>query len=329
MVIIPTRDGSISNFKEVFTNLVKYFCTAQKNAYLINLNREGPCLQTSGIENLLANLVEIFKINPNKVTILTSNLLKSGTQFTEVCENGLVEIPIYQNLNLLEKNIKYKFGHFIGRSNWQRLWIATHLYTYYKNDSLQSFHFNINDDFHSKNTEFELLLEYTKDYQLAENVLKFLNECPIGNDDNIISYPILHNNSVNIRNRYKNIFLDLVCETYFSGNTFFPTEKTWRPIETMTPFIVQGPQFYLKNLKMLGFKTFDTWWSEDYDNWSFYAKVPDIIKLIETISKWSNTYCKEIYLDMLPTLEHNRKILQSLSWKQISQIKFIDTISNV
>ena len=60
--------------------------------------------------------------------------------------------------------------------------------------------------------------------------------------------------------------MDIVVETYVSGQSFFPTEKTLRPIIAQTPFIVMGPKGYLANLRRMGFMTFGQWWDESYDN---------------------------------------------------------------
>ena len=65
---------------------------------------------------------------------------------------------------------------------------------------------------------------------------------------------------------YKDIFIDLVVEAHLFGNSFYPTEKIARAIMCKKPFIVMAPLFYLEYLKQMGFKTFNKFWSEDYDH---------------------------------------------------------------
>ena len=84
-----------------------------------------------------------------------------------------------------------------------------------------------------------------------------------------------------LTNFYQNIFLDVVVESHVAGQTFFPTEKTIRPIYALTPFVVFGPQGYLSNLQArYGFKTFSNWWSEDYDNSQNYDRIKMMYQLI-------------------------------------------------
>jgi hypothetical protein len=64
---------------------------------------------------------------------------------------------------------------------------------------------------------------------------------------------------------YKTFDIELVCETYTIGKTFFPTEKTVRPLMAGKPLLVYGPRLYLHRLRDLGFRTWNDMWSEDYD----------------------------------------------------------------
>jgi hypothetical protein len=57
----------------------------------------------------------------------------------------------------------------------------------------------------------------------------------------------------------------MVCESYTIGDTFFPTEKTIRPISAGKPMLVYGPKNFLARLRALGFQTYGNCWSENYD----------------------------------------------------------------
>lgn len=64
---------------------------------------------------------------------------------------------------------------------------------------------------------------------------------------------------------YNQSYYSVVCETtaYNSYNQY--TEKVAKPILAKRPFIVFAGQYYLKNLKSLGFETFDICIDESYD----------------------------------------------------------------
>lgn len=64
---------------------------------------------------------------------------------------------------------------------------------------------------------------------------------------------------------YDQFQIELVAETMCAGVTFFPTEKTFRPVTGRRPFLIYGPVNFLTNLRQLGFRTYHECWSEEYD----------------------------------------------------------------
>lgn len=65
---------------------------------------------------------------------------------------------------------------------------------------------------------------------------------------------------------YDRFHIELVAETYVRGDTFFPTEKTVRPIMAGKPLLVYGPKHFLSRLRHMGFQTWSTVWDESYDD---------------------------------------------------------------
>lgn len=77
------------------------------------------------------------------------------------------------------------------------------------------------------------------------------------------------NNQVNLVspvNIFQKTNYSIVTETIGTGNSFFLSEKTTKCMSNYRPFVVFGPRHYLKNLRELGFQTFDTVIDESYDN---------------------------------------------------------------
>jgi hypothetical protein len=137
------------------------------------------------------------------------------------------------------------------------------------------------------------------------------------------TYPILWNQrAFDLDDYYNQIFCELVCETFFTGKTFMMTEKTMRPIIQRRPFVVQGPKFYLENLKTLGFKTFDTWWDESYDIDGPDGQFESIRWTIDYIGKQSPETIRDWYNQMQPVLEHNAKVLSELTNQQVVTTQF-------
>lgn len=101
-------------------------------------------------------------------------------------------------------------------------------------------------------------------------------------------------------------FINVVVETYFDNNIIFLTEKTDKPILAKQPFIMVGGYKTLDMLKRIGFKTFDKWWSEDYDLIENPTdRMNRIIEIMNEIKSWSLEKCKKVYDEMLPIIEHN------------------------
>jgi hypothetical protein len=111
---------------------------------------------------------------------------------------------------------------------------------------------------------------------------------------------------------YNHIFIDVVCEKMVTGQTFFPTEKTARPLATKTPFLIMASPNYIKNLRSIGFKSFSKFWDESYDYQQGVQRIESIQRIIDDLAKLPMNELQNMYDEMLPILEHNHKTYQEL-----------------
>lgn len=309
---VITSDECVWNLEEVLVSIAR----AGSSPILLNLLSEGPCCQTSGIDNLLDRV----SLDPDVVLIQTSNQIPSS-RYPEKRQR-FVELDMARHLasnsTQVSSTMHYLFGLFVGRSNWQRLGLAAHLHTYHKDCSRITFHYDPNSAYHKDNFGLEKYLQHScKD----NSVWNFIEHLPIKSDN--ITYPILWNQGAfDLTAQYRDIFCEIVCETYFTGRTFFVTEKTWRPIINLRPFIIQGPQWYLYNLRKLGFCTFSQWWDEGYDQDHSDARLGTLQSNIDWIASQPRSVLANWYQEMQPILLHNRKILQNLTHQQILNTEF-------
>ena len=126
---------------------------------------------------------------------------------------------------------------------------------------------------------------------------------------------------------YLNSYISLSAETLFSpsvlnGVTYELdiTEKTYKPIVAMQPFIVLGQPGILAFLKDQGFKTFNKWWDESYDQiYNNKARIKYLLLLYKKLSKCSRTELAQMLSEMLPILEHNENL-----YRQMYDNKYID-----
>ena len=155
------------------------------------------------------------------------------------------------------------------------------MYNNHKLKTLMTCHYDPNQERHQIDSE---LTEINRIYsEELPSVVKFLPQCPIYLTEGFLNYTIGPPTHYNIISEYRSIFLDLVIETYIAGISFFPTEKTLRPIIAKTPFVVMGPAGYLSNLQRMGFKTFSKWWDEGYDNFSNRQRIIEIKNILTSV----------------------------------------------
>jgi len=113
---------------------------------------------------------------------------------------------------------------------------------------------------------------------------------------------------------HSSTFLSLVTETLteYEVNKFSPiffSEKTWKPISIGQPFIILASKGHLEYLKNLGYKTFNNWWSEEYDALdNVDLKISLIVKEIKKLSQLSTRQLSEMRLEMREILIHNQNV---------------------
>lgn len=100
----------------------------------------------------------------------------------------------------------------------------------------------------------------------------------------------------------------LVTETNYFEQKLHLTEKIFKPIVTRRPFILVGAAGNLAYLKNYGFRTFDKWINEDYDNVSDNdLRLQMIVKELKKLSCLNQNDLKELYHDMKETLDYNHE----------------------
>lgn len=111
---------------------------------------------------------------------------------------------------------------------------------------------------------------------------------------------------------YKHSWLSLVVESSFYAyeSNVFISEKTFKPIAAMQPFIIVGSQNALKYLRKLGYKTFHPYIDESYDDEPDHTRFKAImeslkkIKAIEDKAAW--------YESIREIVEHNYNLFMKI-----------------
>lgn len=156
---------------------------------------------------------------------------------------------------------------------------------------------------------------------------RYLNDSNIDENYNEQSYAQSHNDIIKY---YLNSFLQIICETKFQKekeiyvDSVFISEKTFRALAFPRPIIIIGQPYLLKSLKNLGFKTFDGFIDESYDNIENHEeRFNKISNIILDISKKPINELKEILVSYKDVFIHNQKqilFLKKEGFKNIDEI---------
>ncbi len=117
-----------------------------------------------------------------------------------------------------------------------------------------------------------------------------------------------HNTNLSLLKFYNQFHIEIVAESYCHGETFFPTEKTVRPISAGKPMIVMGPRHFLQRLRDQGFRTWSDLWDETYDDLESAARLDRIKTVIADVQQRR----EQILPAVMKHAEHNRAVLARL-----------------
>jgi hypothetical protein len=299
--IIPA-DTFIWNLSELVDFLIEH----QNQDIIITNGTEGCCARTIGLYQWLD------KFSFNSVTIETGNILESHDRYKISYKMSWkffeVERPIEQQLHTW--NQKSVFGTVYGRPIWHRLGIVSHLLSVHPDISEIGC---LGDATHpDKRKQFEIAELWEHD---ADSLVKFAqisSGFPYKHTDVDPYAPAstLTDGYVKQTEKiYKNFLIDIVSETFTSGDCFFATDKTIRPMLLKKPFIIFASKHHLAYLTQMGFKTFQEFWNEGYDNADGVNRYQQILQLIDWIAQQPMDALVDMYQRMAPILDHNYNLL--------------------
>ena len=193
----------------------------------------------------------------------------------------------------------HRLGCFIGRKNidrWGMLYWLTNRHQALIS-SMRDTNYVTNDDITNWFPD-----KMTLDGWLQSDPVASLDSTTV--DDQYLENNFL-NTQLNILQYYDQFDVELVAETFVRGATFFPTEKTVRPIMGKKPMVIYGPKNYLKHLSDLGFKTWSSIWDESYDQFEGVERWKLMQKVIDQIHFWGDWEWEPRLKQAQEIAEHN------------------------
>jgi hypothetical protein len=259
------------------------------------------------VEDLIiitANLNVCENYTRNKFKIIPYNYFGDELEFATIVKKNKSNIRKFKNkyFNFIDSfKLEKHFLCFNNRPNLHRLWI---FYEFINNEKLK----NKSILSLSSQLEKDVFYDIVKSTNNIELINFFKNfNSTIGHSYDTKNWirDVQIGNTINIDAHLKT-FVNVVTETSSAEKIIFITEKTYKPIYMCQPFIIVGNAHSIKKLKELGYRTFDKWWDESYDDKiDLNVRLKSITKLLEEISTWDLHKCNSIREDMKEVLIHN------------------------
>lgn len=297
------------NLNEFIAHLVKH----QHEHIQLRIISEAVCLEALGVFDIL----DCFEFK--QVDIYTANRLQTHDRYNIInpwINIWFKKIPIMELEPYHVWTQKKVFLAYYYRPIGARLGVAAHLLNHYEDISCIHFPYEPTQE-NMPFFEFNKLAMYRKESMLE--VGKLIERMPIKGYPDINLYNLQIGMHYNYHDdlsimMYRDILVDVLCETHIEGTTFYPTEKVARAMWFKKPFVVFGSKNYLAYLRQMGFKTFWEFWDEGYDSYDGALRFNKVLELIHFISTKSKAELEEMYQAMQPILEHNFRIMKNQSY---------------
>lgn len=302
----------------------------KKAMVLLDQTLEG--YQTNWLWDYFHNECSAYEVDPRSIIYITGNML-AEEQYDTWASNSkilskisVISHPIFENdvFEIFQETIKERsFDYWLDykknnlknikdynclqkRLRAHRIWFYNHLYK----EKLLSYGLVSMNPYNYKSSYMEgkwLPFEASEE---ANKILPLLIYGKNNNEKDDNYYIRRITDQV-----FKDTWVSVISEASFadSDHTLFLSEKIFKPIACMHPFIIVGNKNSLKKLKEMGYKTFEGFIDEDYDSLSTFDRFDAITKSIKKIIDTPNKI--DWYYSMKEILVHNYNTLKTNSLK--------------
>ena len=265
-----------------------------------------------------------YKINPQAIVYTSGNML-GHSQYNDWAtannkmdritvipyahfESDMYNLGIRTNINLtVDKHLAYKKDHNIKSYNCLQKRLRNHRIWFY----VKLLEANLLDDGLVSMNKFSKARHYMEGRVMSSNQESTANTTlpslvyGKNNDEQDDQFYINRiNNDVCL-----DTWLSVISEASFAdiNGQLFLSEKVFKPIVCHHPFIIMGDRGSLRELRKMGYKTFDGFVDERYDTLSTWERYDAIIEELKRIIAIKDK--ASWFESMRPILEHNYKTL--------------------
>ena len=139
--------------------------------------------------------------------------------------------------------------------------------------------------------------------------------------------PDNYNDSIIHTKMYQDTYFSLICETNVDHPYSYRTEKIYKPILAGHPFIVYSNTGFYRDLRNVGFQTFETIIDESFDDiCDDYLRMNYLVKSLKNLL---STNLDDFLIKAKPICEHNRNVLLEKNGKlQLEQYNSLTKFFN-
>lgn len=273
---------------------------------ILDLEMEGWDIVENGIEQKVKNICDELTIPYTQIEFTSSDRLCNSAVFRHTINP---EYTTYFSKRFDKARIvsstKFNYGMFCARATNERLYsFWKHKNWQYSDRGKASMHLDT-DTITEWECDFtQFICEYNERWQSLAPMLPY-------SDTGHSIVPATMNNEEGMgldtwNKIYRDVSIDVVCETNTTADTFFVTEKTFRPIAYGKLFLVVGSPEFEHNLKRMGFDIFDDIIDKSYDSESGYMRVDAVFKSLgEFLRNPADMQA------LLPRLLANQRVLEN------------------
>lgn len=307
MITIPvtvTGDHWL-NVDQVRTSLALSDST---ESLVLDICAEGPSLWRLGVIDTVLTHCEQVQRDPNTVWISRWSNPVESTPFQRAGRSDVSHFywasDRYWPPAAVSCSQGYLWGFFMGRPTIPRLMLLHHmantgdaLLSRMQGGSIPNAEQGINID--------------SEEFGRRPDLQNWYRKCEIGSLDGAgirDQYRADRNTNLSIMAWYDQFHIEIVAESYIYGETFFPTEKTVRPLSAGKPMVIMGPRHFLNRLREQGFRTWGDLWDESYDELEGLARLERIQAVMADVQQRRD----QIMPYVNQNAEHNRTTLNRL-----------------
>jgi hypothetical protein len=269
---------------------------------------EGKSGYNNGFFTILDELSSYYNWDKTKITLCTSNQYDTHPTYRlEYIGTSMATEAMKFNV-VLPWNKEKLYGMFIGRASSSRIRaLHKHWNLKYQEQGLTSFTEDL-FEYMSKPDLVDYFLHSGQTYKEMVSIPTPYSDIKdiVATEFNVKLDPI-YTAGYEWNQVYEKIAIDIVCETSTEPNVLAVSEKTFRPLYYKRPFLLIGSPGQLGYLRNNGFKTFNDFFSEDYDALGGIARVDRVFEILENILDQG---VESLLTQAEEILSHNQKVLR-------------------